>query len=272
VTLFGDWAPQQALFEAVFRELDFLVLATALPFGLSLLFAVFAWAHLNSGVLRMVFAIAVALPVFVPLAGPLSTGVEPSLPFPYVIVLLKELGIGALLGWAGSVPFAIAASSGHIMDGYRGGTSGDSDPTGGQITPFAKLCAVIILSLFAKLGGFWIIVDAIYTSYSIWPIFDPTPIATTFQPRHLLEVLETLVRSALVIAGPIITIMMATDIAFLFSTKFGKQINVSQLAFSVKNTVALMLLPIYSTVLIGVYSTQLGSLRQLAQVVASWFR
>ena len=251
-----DEVAQQVLLQSVFDSLKVMVLATARPFGLTMTFMAFGWAHLNIGVLRMVFAIAVALPVAMPLISVQQSHL-PDLPYPYVFVLVKEIFIGGLFGWVASLPFAIAASSGHIIDAYRGGTSGDPDPGGGQITPYAKLFLVMSLFLFASLNGFWILTDTIYSTYAVWPMFDALPLQRGFEPFAIFMVLEALVSSALVIAAPLLLLMFATDLIFLLATKFGKQINVSHLAFSVKNVVSLIMLPIMCLILIRLFKGEL---------------
>lgn len=254
--MFMDEAAQQVLLQSVFDSLKLLVLATARPFGMSMTFVAFGWAHLNTGVLRMIFAIAIAIPVALPMMS-LEQSNLPELPYPYILVLIKEIFIGGVFGWVASLPFAVASSSGHIIDAYRGGSSGDPDPTGGQVTPYAKLFLVITFFLFASLNGFWILTDTIYSTYSLWPLFDALPLEKGFEPFVIYDVLEGLVGAALIIAGPLLLLMFVTDMIFLFSSKFGKQINVSHLAFSVKNIIALFLLPVSCLILIRLLKGEL---------------
>jgi len=260
--MFMEAAAQELLLQAVFDNLKIMVLATARPFGLAMTFVAFGWAHLNIGVLRMIFAIAIAMPVAIPLFS-LEQSTIPELPYPYVLVLVKEIFIGGVFGWVASLPFAIAASSGHIIDGYRGGASGDPDPTGGQVTPYAKLFLVISLFLFANLNGFWIVTDTIYSTYEVWPMFDALPLERGFEPITIFNVLEGLVSSALVIATPLLLVMFVADLIFLLTTKFGKQINVSHLAFSVKNTIGIILLPVMCLILIRIFKNELSHMYEV---------
>ena len=143
-------------------------------------------------------------------------------------MLVKELMIGGLLGFASSIPLAIAIAGGGIIDLYRGTFQGAADPAGGQVTPYGNLFAVISLWLFASIGGFQIVTGTIYSSYDIWavnsvfPKFDPGADA-------LLLILEKVLLGAVVLAGPLLVIMFLSDIIHLIAAKFGKNIDVGHL-------------------------------------------
>lgn len=248
--------PSGELFNAfldIFAEYTpWVVLAVARPFGFTLLFAAFAWAHLSSGILRMAFALGITLPL-------LANGIPSSeiqLEMSYFAILGKELLIGALLGFVSSIPLAIAIAGGGIIDIYRGAMLGGNDPAGGEVTTFGSLFAVLSLWLFASIGGFQIITGSIYASYEIWAVNAVFP---TFSPGAdvLLEVLEKILLSALVLAGPLLVIMFLSDIIHLIGAKFGKNIDVGHLTFSTKNLIIIMVLPLFLLISIRVFKENL---------------
>jgi len=239
-----------------------LVLAVARPFGFTLLFAAFAWTQLGAGMLRMVFALAITAPL-------LSNGVpsaELQLEMGFVALLLKELIIGAMLGFASSIPLAIAVAGGGIIDLYRGAGQGVPDPSGGQVSPYGNLFAVISLWLFASIGGFQIITSTIYTSYDIWAVNARFP---DFNPGAdvILQILEKILLGAVVLAGPLLVIMFISDIIHLIGAKFGKNIDVGHLAFSTKNLIALIVLPLFLVVSIRLFKDELEFLRSVPEFV-----
>ena len=238
--LIGDYVP-------------WVVLAIARPFGFTMLFAVFAWAKLDSAILRMAFALAVSLPLLA--NGEPSYGVE-ELELPFLITLVKEIMIGAILGLIASIPLAIAMAGGGILDIYRGALDAGGDPSGGAGSVYGTVFAVATLWLFANIGGFQIITAAIYSSYDVWQVNAPLP---TFKlgADALLQILEKILLGAIVLAGPLLIIMFFSDIIHLVSAKFGKQINITHLAFSSKNLIAAMLLPLFLLVAVRLFKEEL---------------
>ncbi len=224
--------------------LPWYAIAAARPAGFTLLFAMFAWGRLNSGMMRMAFAMALSLPVFV---ASINAGEFHRLAMPVIPTLIKEVFIGSLLGFFASLPFAIAVSGGAIIDFYRGSFQGNPDPNGGQMTAVTSLFALIALWLFAQMGGFWVVASIIYKSYELWPVHMTFP---TFRPgsKAVMDMIEALALGALILAGPIILILFISDMVHLVSSKFGKQINVTHMAFSTKNLLLALLLPVFSLV------------------------
>ena len=243
------------------------VLAVARPFGFTLLFAVFAWAKLSTGLIRMAFAIGITLPL-------LSNGIPSAdiqLEMNFSAILIKEIMIGGILGFISSVPLAIAIAGGGIIDLYRGAFLGGPDPAGGETTPYGNLFAVLSLWLFASIGGFQIITASIYTSYDIWAINTTFP---TFDPGAdaLLAVIEKIMLNALVLAGPLLIIMFMSDIIHLIGAKFGKNIDVGHLTFSTKNLIAIMVLPLFLVVSIRLFKGHMEFLHVVPEFVQNIIR
>lgn len=248
--------PNGEIFNAfldIFAEYTpWVVLAMCRPFGFTLLFAAFAWANLGTGILRMAFALAITFPLLA--SGIPSADIE--LEMNFFALVIKEIMIGGLIGFASSVPLAIALAGGGIIDLYRGAALGSPDPSGGETTPYGNLFAVISLWLFASIGGFQIITASIYKSYEIWAVNATFP---TFAPGAdvLLEILEKILLNAIVLAGPLLVIMFLSDIIHLIGAKFGKNIDVGHLTFSTKNLIAIMVLPLFVVISIRLFKSHL---------------
>ena len=238
----------EALFDYLEEVAALLALAVARPFGIAIVFFPFAWGHLNSGVLRMAFALAVAMPVVAPAAADPSLILD-ALALGFVATLVKELFVGLLIGFLASIPFAIFLGGGALVDFYRGGFQGAPDPNGGDSPAYARLFTVVGLWMFAALGGFWITTDILYASYAAYPLEAGFP-SLLGNGVAFLNVAARIALGALVLGGPLVLVMFLSDITFLLSSKFGKSINVTHLAFPMKNLVALLALPFYSVVLV----------------------
>ena len=245
----------EALFDVAAEVAAVFALAIARGFGLSIVFFPFAWGHLNSGIIRMGFAVAIALPIVAPTVSD-PTAILDGLALGYVLTLVKELAVGLVIGLLLSIPFAVFLGGGAIIDFYRGGFQGAPDPSGGTVPAYANLFVIVGLWMFAALGGFWITVDVIYRSYEAYPIGAGFP-ALIGNASAFLGLLTRIALGALVLGGPIVLVMFLSDMTFLLSSKFGKSINVTHLAFPMKNLVALIALPFYSFVLVRLVKGEL---------------
>lgn len=233
-------------------------LAVARPLGFAMLFAVFAWGNLNHGMIRMAFAMVLALPA---LSASFGETTLPVLELPIAVALVKEIMIGALLGFIGSLPLAIATSAGSIIDFYRGAMMGQPDPAGGEVMPVATLFAVIALWTFANLGGFWVCSAILYSSYNVWPVQSGFP-EFSGNSGAVMDLIEHLLLGALVLSGPLLLLMFLSDLAHLVSSKFGKQINVTYMAFSSKNILLIAVLPFFLVLAVRAIQDDFGLLNQ----------
>lgn len=247
-----------------------IILAAGRPLGLTLLFTAFAWGRLNSGILRIAFALAIALPVMAPL-WLTSRGVMENLPQPFVLLLLKELFIGLVIGFLISLPFEAMGTAGGIVDNYRGSGVPLQTPSG-EATPFGQVFLVVSLWVFASLDGFFLIVDLLYSTYGIWPMLDPMPRLTTDGLTAFFQFLTRLLKLAVIIAGPMLILLAAVDLVFAVSAKIGKQINVTFLAMGVKALVAALALPPFALVLLRIAQGEMKALSAFEPMIRAAIR
>ncbi len=241
-----------------------MLLASARPMGFTIFFAAFARAQLSSGVLRMTFALALAMPV----AATAGTGMPAGpLDHPFAILAGKELMIGGIIGLLATVPIAIAGAAGTIIDGYRASFIGLPEPAGGTITEFAQFFQATAIWLFAIAGGFWIVADTIYASYSIWPLHTLTPVISDAGAELIMGLGGKIMLAGIALGGPLMAILFASDLIFLISSKLAKRINVIFLLFSAKSQLALFFLPVFVVILVQSVRTHLGELDGLVEML-----
>ncbi len=242
-----------------------LVLAIGRPFGMMITFVGFAWAHISSGPLLMAFATSIAIPVFA-FSSPDLPAVIIESGTPVALLLIKEILIGALIGWLVSLPLATASAAGNIIDTYWGNSNGGPDPAGGQITVTSNLFMITSLGLFASVGGFWILANLLYESYAAWPMTAGLPdISAGIKP--IITLVTTLIKSAFILAAPILIIMFLSDILFLVSAKLGKKINITFLTSLTKTMAAIIMLPLFAFIFVEVQKTRFSALPDLSQVI-----
>ncbi len=254
------------LFDAIIPLTETFALSVGRSFGLTMTFIIFAWARVDFGPLRMGIAVSLALPVFA-FANPDLHLLLQASNVPIILLIVKEIIVGAIIGWIISIPLIIASGAGSIIDTYMGSFQGAPDPSGGQISAVASLFMITSFGLFASIGGFWIISDLLYQSYALWPIYEPM-LNLTSSLDVLLTLFVKLIKAAFILAAPILIVMFFSDLTFLIASKFGKKINVIFLAFSTKAMITAILLPLFSIIFI---KTQKQNFAQF-QLVLDFFK
>lgn len=254
----------------LYAAAQLLMLAAARPLGFSLIFSAFVFAHMSSGLLRIGFGLVLALPVMAPLWVVARPTLE-ALPHPFMVLLVKDLFIGFLIGFLASLPFEALGMGGAIVDNVRGSGSPLSLPSGEQ-TPFGQVFFVVGLWMFAALGGFWIVTDLIYASYAAWPMLQTLPMLTTDGLPAYFAFLSRLFHFALLVAAPLVVLMLAVDLIFAIASKLGKQIDTTFLTVSVKNLVAVLALPLLAMVLVRVVSGEVQSIALLQTMLEAALR
>lgn len=88
-----------------------------------------------------------------------------------IILLMKELFIGLLIGFMISMPFTVVQNAGIIIDHQRGGVSlMVNDPTiQNQSSPLGTLFNYTMILIFWAISGPFMVIDLISTSYSMVP-------------------------------------------------------------------------------------------------------
>jgi type III secretion protein T len=184
----------------LYLSAQMLVIAAARSLGFAVFFTPFVWSHMNSGLLRIAFGVALALPVMHPIWGEAPQMVQ-KLPAPVVIIVAKEIFIGMLLGLAASLPFEAIGAAGSFVDSQRNASTPIPSPAG-ELTPIGQIFMVAGLWLFATLGGFWMIVDAIFQSYRVWPPLALMPPLTMDGAMAIPALLSRLIMTAIVFSAP----------------------------------------------------------------------
>jgi type III secretion protein T len=254
----------------LYLSAQMLVIAAARSLGFAVFFTPFVWSHMNSGLLRIAFGVALALPVMHPIWGEAPQMVQ-KLPAPVVIIVAKEIFIGMLLGLAASLPFEAIGAAGSFVDSQRNASTPIPSPAG-ELTPIGQIFMVAGLWLFATLGGFWMIVDAIFQSYRVWPPLALMPPLTMDGAMAIPALLSRLIMTAIVFSAPLVIVLVATDIILGIAGKLGKRVDVTFLTLSVKNLVAIILLPFVMLGFVRAFTGEINGLGQIVQIIETVVR
>lgn len=192
----------------------------------------------------------------------------------FVIILLKEVIIGFVMGVIMGVVFFIADCAGAFIDTQRGSNMGQVfDPVAGdQSTSLGSLFTKIVLYLFFVGGGFLAFLGLMYNSYKIWPIFSFFPnLSNPVFPVFVLEIADEIMLKTVLIAAPIAIIMFLVEFGLGMMNRFAPQLNVFSLSMPIKSGVAMFIIIIYLKIIYELFKIQIIDDRKMFTLFESIF-
>ena len=94
-------------------------------------------------------------------------------------------------------------------------------------------------------GAVLVLLGALYASFDLWPVFGSGLSFAPDAPVQLLQVLDGLLKTTVVISAPIIILMFLATIGLGFVNRTAPQLNVFFLSMPVKSALGLAMLVIY---------------------------
>ena len=160
-----------------------------------------------------------------------------SLSWPDVLLFIaKEVLIGLVLASImGTLSWGILAA-GYFLDFQRGSTMADAfTPIADESTSYTGVFLIqAYVAFFFSIGGFLVVMQLLYHSYGVWPIFSPMPKISGNAIDIALDVLNQIFSIILVLFGPIIVIMFLAELTLAIYSRFNQQLNVTIIAMPVK--------------------------------------
>lgn len=203
----------------------------------------FMLPFLNSGVLtgapRQAVIVVVALGFWTYIGVPL-----PALDgLAFFGLVLREAGIGVLLGCLLCWPFWVLHAMGNLIDNQRGAMlSSTVDPANGvdtsELANFLQLFAAVV---YLEGGGMLLMLETVGHSYRIC-----TP--ATGCEVHLpavLSLLDVLVSKTLVISAPVVATLLVSEALLGLLSRYAPQMNAFSVSLTVKSLVAIVVLMLY---------------------------
>ncbi|NGX48796.1 MAG: hypothetical protein K940chlam5_00388 [Candidatus Anoxychlamydiales bacterium] len=166
----------------------------------------------------------------------------------FVVLLLKELLIGFILGLLVTIPFYIAQTSGTLVDHMRGAQSLQvTDPTtNSQTGPIGIFYNYVLIVVFFAIGGPFFFIEAIGMSYHLLPIdklFNPAFFSMKLPLWQLLVGLLNYVLSMAIqlAAPPLIGVLMA-EMFLGIANRMAPNVQIVFLGIPLKSWVGLAML------------------------------
>ena len=163
------------------------------------------------------------------------------------IIGMKEAVIGFLLGFFAAVPFWVAENVGNLIDNQRGATMGEvySPLSGTQVSTTGIFFTQIVSTVFFVSGAIFLFLGALYKSYAIWPVFGDWGGFAPDAPTQILNALDSMLRTTVVIAAPVIIVMFLATLGLGLVNRTAPQLNVFFLSMPVKSALGIAMLIVY---------------------------
>ena len=163
------------------------------------------------------------------------------------VVAAKEALVGFLIGFFAAVPFWIAENIGNFIDNQRGATMGEvySPLSGAQVSTTGIFFTQLVSTVFFVGGAVLVMLGALYSSYSIWPVFGGMAHLAPDTPKLILGAVDSMLSATVVISAPAIIVMFLATVGLGFVNRTAPQLNVFFLSMPVKSALGVAMLVIY---------------------------
>jgi len=231
-----------------FGGLENYVLATSLATAriTSIVTVMPAFTRLGlTGILQAAVAVLFALPLVPALVVTFQS--QPVTLTMVVVLVLKEVTVGLVIGVVLGVPFWAAAAAGDIIDVQRGANSANlTDPL--SLTEEGingRLFSLIMVALYYGSGGLKVVLGVVYDSYGIWPAGRMTPVFAASAGQLIVGLVGTVVSMGLMLAAPLVLSLLLADLVLAVVSRSAPHINAFALSMAVKNLVLTLLIVVY---------------------------
>lgn len=168
----------------------------------------------------------------------------------FALLALKEALVGFLLGFFAAIPFWVAENVGNFIDNQRGATMGEvySPLSGTQVSTTGIFFTQVVSALFFVGGAVLVFLGALYSSYSIWPVFPDGAAFLSFAsdaPMRMLGSLDGMLKTTVVISAPVIIVMFLATVGLGLVNRTAPQLNVFFLSMPVKSALGIAMLAVY---------------------------
>lgn len=220
--------------------------------------------QLIPGIVR--FAIAGTLGL---MAMPVITGqmavLDTTSPAFWMLVIVKEVFVGFVLGFLVAIPFWIFESVGFLIDNQRGASiSATLNPlTGNDSSPMGILFNQAFIVFFLVSGGFSLMLGMLYDSFQLWSVTGWMPEFRAESAPIFLDQLNRLVRMCMLLAAPAVVAMFMAELGLALVSRFVPQLQVFFVAMPVKSGLAVLILVLYAATLFEYGSGLIESVKEV---------
>lgn len=158
-------------------------------------------------------------------------------------LVLREAGIGVLLGCLLCWPFWVLHAMGNLIDNQRGAMlSSTVDPANGVDTSeLANFLQLFAAAVYLEGGGMLLMLETVGHSYRICAPVN----SCEMQLQPILSLLDALVSKTLVISAPVVATLLVSEALLGLLSRYAPQMNAFSVSLTVKSLVALVVLMLY---------------------------
>lgn len=240
------------------------------PLGAMMLLPIFNSGTLGGPLIRNALVLMIALPA-VPVYRDWPT-LQLTMSFwNFGWIVLTELVIGLMLGFAAAIPFWAVDMAGFVIDTMRGASMSNvlNPLLGAQSSIYGILFTQLLSVLFLMLGGFNQLMSSIYYSYKTLPPGG----GFTFNPGFLTFISHEwrlMYELCLGFAMPSMVAMLLVDMALGLINRSAQQLNVFFLSMPIKSVMSLLLLIISLNFAFGNYLAKVDAFeREVGRLLRS---
>ncbi len=186
-----------------------------------------------------------------------------------VVLMVKEVLLGLVLGFAFSSVFWVAEGVGTLVDNAAGFNNvQQTNPLSGQsCTPVGNLFSNLVIAAFYMLGGMLVCIGLLLESFHWWPLQSvmpaPGPALEDFLRQQVSDWFSTTVK----IAAPVMIVLVLIDVGFGIIAKTADKLEPSNLSQPVRALVATLMLSLLVALFFQQARTAI-SLHDLQQALA----
>lgn len=161
----------------------------------------------------------------------------------FYALLLREAGVGVILGCLLSWPFWVLHAMGNLIDNQRGAMfSSTVDPASGDDTSeFANFLQLFAAVIYLECGGMVLLAETMGRSYQLCsPVLD-----CELRIEPLLGFLDPLLSKTLIISAPVVATLLLAEGLLGMLARFAPQMNAFSISLSAKGGIALLVLILY---------------------------
>ena len=164
-----------------------------------------------------------------------------------MMLFVKELMIGFIMGFFLGLPFLIVSTAGVFTDHQRGAASlMTNDPTiQNQTSPIGTLYNFVLIVLFFNLEGPFHVIDAIMDSYQIISpdeFLNPLFFAqTSLMKDKIYKALQVFIALSLQLCAPALIAMLMTDSFLGIINRLAPQVQITFLGMGLKSWLAILM-------------------------------
>lgn len=176
-------------------------------------------------------------------------------------ILAKEAMLGFLIGFLVAIPLWAVDIMGAYVDNNRGASiAATINPlTGHDTSPLGELFSQAAMVLLLISGGLVMLLDLVYASYLIWPVFTLLPAFGEQTVSLLLGQLDRLMMLSVLFSAPVIFAMFLAEIGLAIVSRFVPQLQVFFMAMPIKSAIAMYVFAVYSATLLGYVSSEINA-------------